>query len=74
MSISPNDVWLLPHSHYLAYMKYNITYDLQESEEGQQILDKFEKYMNPRTDADISAIRQFAGNNYAQKKSQQESG
>lgn len=66
ISTSVNDVWQLPHSHYLAYLKYAITSDLRKTEEGREILDKFERYMNPRTDADLTSIRQLAG--YQQKK------
>lgn len=61
MSISPTQIWQLPHSHYLAHLKWNVTFDLQESEEGREILDKFNRYMNPRTDADLEAIRRFTG-------------
>lgn len=64
-----NDIWELPHSHYLAYLKHSVTFSLQETEEGQEILDKFERYMNPRTEADLGTIRQLAG-----YKPQKESG
>lgn len=61
MNISPIDIWKLPHSHYLAYMKWNVTYDLQQSSEGQEILNKFNRLMNPRTKPDLQAIRSFGG-------------
>lgn len=70
MNISPDEVWQLPHSHYLAYLKFNVTYDLQQTEEGREILDKFERYMNPRTEPDLNAIRNFTG----YKKATNESG
>lgn len=40
-----------------------MTFDLQQTEEGQETLDKFNRYMNPRTDADLGSIRQLAGYN-----------
>lgn len=66
MNVSPHEVWELPHSHYMAYLKHNITFDLQETEEGQKILDNFNRYINPRSEADLVAIRQFG--NYQTKK------
>lgn len=65
-STSLNEVWNLPHSHYMAYLKHVVTRELQQSEEGKEILDKFNRYMNPRTEADLSTIRQLAG--YQQKE------
>ncbi|WP_117161433.1 hypothetical protein [Paraliobacillus sp. X-1268] len=61
MHISPNDIWELPHSHFLAYVRHNWIFDLQETEEGREYLEKAERYQNPRTKADISAIRSFGG-------------
>ncbi|UOQ47735.1 hypothetical protein MUN88_17025 [Gracilibacillus caseinilyticus] len=61
MNITPNDVWKLPHSHYLAFLKHNVTMDMQETEEGRDILKRFERVNNPRTHADYSAIRAFGG-------------
>lgn len=67
MSISPLDVWKLPHSHYLAYLKYNVTLDLEETEEGREILDKFYRYLNPRKEADLATIRQLTGAYHTKK-------
>lgn len=53
----------LPHSHYMSFLKHAMTFDLQQTEEGQETLDKFNRYMNPRTDADLGSIRQLAGYN-----------
>lgn len=61
MNISPQDVWDLPHSHYMAHLKWCVTFDLQETEEGRELLDKFNRFMNPRTNADLSYLRQLAG-------------
>lgn len=66
MSASPQEIWSLPHSHYLAYLKHNVTLDLQETEDGRKLLENFKKYMNPRVDADLSTIRGLAG--YAKKE------
>ncbi|WP_337019945.1 hypothetical protein [Oceanobacillus massiliensis] len=61
MSISPDNVWKLPHSHYLAYMRWNRIFDLQQSEEGREVLKWFDKVQNPRTKADYGSIRKFGG-------------
>lgn len=66
ISTSVNEIWNLPHSHYMAYLKHAVTSDLRESEEGRELLDKFERYMNPQTEADLTSIRQLAG--YQQRK------
>lgn len=67
ISTSVNEIWKLPHSHYMAYLRHSLISDLKNSdEEGREILDKWERYMNPRTEADLSTIRQLAG--YQQKE------
>lgn len=68
MNITPEEVWRLPHSHYLAHLKWNVTFDLRETEEGREILDKFNRYMNPRTEADLGAIKAFVGEGYITRK------
>jgi hypothetical protein len=68
MTISPNEVWKLPHSHFLRYRKALVTEELQQSEQGQDILDKFNRYMNPRTEPDIDAIRAFSGHRQVEKE------
>lgn len=61
INTSVNEIWQLPHSHFMAYMKHSLISDLRQTEEGQEILDKFNRYMNPQTDADLGTIRQLAG-------------
>lgn len=51
----------LPHSVYLAYNKHFYIDDLKQTEEGREYLAKVEKFNNPRTKADLSAIRNFGG-------------
>lgn len=66
MCLSPNEIWQLPHSHYLAYVRHNWIFDLQQTEEGREYLEKVERYINPRRNADLSAIRSFGGYKPAQ--------
>ncbi|ARK30767.1 hypothetical protein BkAM31D_13500 [Halalkalibacter krulwichiae] len=51
----------MPHSHFLAYIKQCHVKELKKSEEGREYLDKARRYMNPRKDADLSAIRAITG-------------
>ncbi|WP_158735154.1 hypothetical protein [Alteribacillus sp. YIM 98480] len=58
---SHEQIMNLPHSHFLAYIKQAHIKELQKSEEGREYLSKAYRYMNPRVDADINAIRSLTG-------------
>lgn len=68
MNISPFEVLQLPHNRYLALLKHNHIFDLQQTKEGREYLDKARKYQNPRKHADLSAIRQLGGYNTIKKE------
>ncbi|MEH7416062.1 hypothetical protein V7266_12335 [Neobacillus drentensis] len=61
------DILELPHSLYLATLKHNYIFDMEQTEEGREYLDKARKFANPRKHADLSAIRSFGGYNAVEK-------
>ena len=50
----------------MGYMRHALISDLRQTEEGREVLDKWKRYTNPRTEADLSSIRKMSG--YQQKK------
>ncbi|MCK0470894.1 hypothetical protein [Halalkalibacter sp. APA_J-10(15)] len=57
----------MPHAQYLSYIKQARVMELEKTEEGREYLDKAKRYLNPRKDADLSAIRKLSGYSASEK-------